>query len=381
MNRVRLAFFNCFGFISIGCMISQLIPLLNESFSTLEKSLILGLGALASFFMAILFGKLSDTLRMIKPSIYISMVIYLSSIYFIFFSDLKLFKGISFILVIATSRMLMSTIETFILTQKKETFAKYHCMGAIGLIIGSLLSSYLSDIQKIMFCAFCGIVCILLVFPIEEMKRKNKKIHLKDMFQLLKNHSYLRILFLFFFLMMMGFTDQFVVVDKMLSLGASTTLISVKYALQATMEIPLYLCVNRILKRFNYYSLLIFCIFMSALKLGLYAFVNTSFFIILVSLLQIVTHPLVVILSKKMIEGCTPSQLIASSQIIGFAFYFGLSGFLVSLISQVLNSYFSYNVTLYVFAILSIFPFIIWCFMRKYDKVTLEGDEDENIFN
>ena len=63
MNHVRLAFFNCFGFISIGCIISQLIPLLNESFSAFEKSLILGLGALASFFMAVLFGKLSDTIK------------------------------------------------------------------------------------------------------------------------------------------------------------------------------------------------------------------------------------------------------------------------------------------------------------------------------
>ena len=75
------------------------------------------------------------------------------------------------------------------------------------------------------------------------------------------------------------------------------------------------------------------------------------------------------ILSKKMIEDCTPSELMTSSQIIGFAFYFGLSGFLASVISQILNSSFSYNVTLYTFTIISIFPFIIWCFMKKYDKV------------
>ena len=52
-----------------------------------------------------------------------------------------------------------------------------------------------------------------------------------------------------------------------------------------------------------------------------------------------------------------------------FAVYFGLSGFLVSVISQVLNTSFSYNVTLYTFTLISIFPFILWCFMKKYDKV------------
>lgn len=369
MNHVRLAFFNCFGFISIGCVISQLIPLLNEGFSSVEKSFVLGLGAFMSFFMAILFGKLNDTIRKIKPSIYVSMFFYILSVIFIFSDFSKMIKGMSFIILIASSRLLMSTIETLILTLKKDTFAKYHCMGAIGLIIGSLSSSYLSDIQKMMFCIFSSIVCILLVLPIEEKKKEKNKIRLKDMFYLLKNHRYLRIIFLFFFLMMMGFADQYVVVDKLLSIGASSTLISMKYALQASMEIPLYLFIHRIIKQFSYHSILFFCILMSALKLGLYAIVNTSFLIVLVSLLQIVTHPLIVILSKKMIEECTPSKLMASSQIVGFAFYFGISGFFAAFMAQILNSRFNFDVTLYIFTMLSIISFIIWFFMKKYDKV------------
>lgn len=369
MNHVRLAFFNCFGFISIGCIISQLIPLLNKGFSSFEKTIILGLGALASFFIAILFGKLSDTIKKIKPSIYINMILYLFFISFIFSNYSKSLKGISFIVVIATSRMLMSSIETLILSQKKESYAKYHCMGAIGLIVGSLSSNYLNDIQKVIFCILSGVICLLVVLPIKEKKRENKKIQFKDMLVLLKNQRYLRILFVFFFLMMMGFADQFVVIDKMLSLKASTSLITIKYAIQASMEIPVYLFVNRIIHRFGNYKLLLFCILMSALKLSLYAYVNTSILILFVSLLQIVTHPLIVILSKRMIVSCTPSEFMASSQIIGFAFYFGISGFLASFIAQIFNHFFSYNITLYIFALLSIFPFIVWCFMRKYDKV------------
>ena len=380
MNHVRLAFFNCFGFISIGCIVSQLIPLLNKDFSSMQKSFILGLGALTSFLLAVLLGKMSDSIKKIKPSVFVSMFVYLLFISFIFIDISRLLKGISFIIVIAMSRMLMSTIETFILSKKKETFAKYHCMGAIGLIIGSLSSSFLDDIQKVMFCFFSGFVCILLVLPIKEEKKETKSIQLKDMIVLLKNKTYLRILSLIFFLMMMGFADQFVVIDKMLSLGASSTLITIKYAIQASMEIPLYLLVNRILKRFNYLSLLLICIFMSAIKLGLYALVKTPYMIVLVSLLQIVTHPLIVILSKKMISVVTPSHLLASSQIIGFAFYFGMSGFLAAFISQWLNQQYSFNITLYTFSLLSILPFIIWCFMRKYDKVKVVI-ENENILN
>lgn len=380
MNRVRLAFFYCFGFISIGCILSQLIPLLNKDFSTFTKSLILGIGALTSFFMSILIGKISDSIKKIKPSIYINMILYLIVIVFIFISHSKILKGISFIFVIAISRILMSTIETFVLTLKKETFMKYHCMGAIGLMIGSLFSSFLNTSQTILLCMGSGILCILIGLPIKEIKKENKKIQLKDMIHLLKNHRYLRILLLFFFLMMMGFADQYVVVEKMQSLGASSTLISIKYAIQAFMEIPLYLMIHHLLKRFDNHSILVVCILMSAIKLGLYAMATSSMFIIFTSLLQIVTHPMFVILSKKMIEDCTSVELMSSSQVIGFAFYFSISGFIASILSEWLNTQFSYNITLYVFAMFSIFSFIIWCFIKKYDKVKVVVT-NEDIFN
>ena len=167
----------------------------------------------------------------------------------------------------------------------------------------------------------------------------------------------------------MGFADQYIVVDKMVKLKASAGMISLKYALQALMEIPVYLSIKKIFQKFSVSTLLIFCTLMSAIKFTLYGFVSVSYMIVAVSLLQIFTHPIIVVLSKKLIASCTPSHLIASSQIIGFAVYFGMSGFIASLLGQGLTTWFSFDIALYIFASLALFPFLIWYFMRKYGKV------------
>lgn len=369
MKNVKLAFFNFFGFISIGCIASQLIPLMNKDYSSFQKSMILGIGAMLSFFLSLWLGKISDEKKKIKPSFYFSMISYLCFICCIFLFHEKVLKGIGFILMIATSRTLMSSSETFVFYEKQKNFGKYHCMGALGLVCGSLLSSYIHDEYKVLLCLGSGIISMLLIAKVEEKPKEGKKIEIKDILTLLKNKQYILTVFIFFFLMLMGFADQYVVVDKMVSLKASKIMISMKYALQASMEIPIYLCMNKIFSKIKMINLLLFCIGMSAIKFALYGLANTPLLILFVSLLQVFTHPLIVVLSKKMIQLCTPPELMASSQIIGFAVYFGISGFITSLLGQWLSQKYSYDFAIYMFSLFSVFPFILWYFIRKYDKV------------
>lgn len=369
MKNVKLAFFNFFGFVSIGCILSQLIPMLNQDYSSFEKSMILGGGALGSFLLSLLLGKLSDSTKKMKPSFYISMILYLSAIVLVFMIENKIIKLISFIFMIAASRVLMSSTETIVLVEKQEDFAKYHCMGAIGLICGSLLSSILHPLSKVLLCLLSGFISIVLIYKIKEKQLEGKKIEIKDMIVLLKNRQYIFTISVFFFLMLMGFADQFVVVDKMVDLGATESLISMKYALQASMEIPVYLCIKKIFEKINSLYILLFCIVMSAIKFILYGVAQNPLLVVFVSLLQIVTHPLIVVCSKRMIQKCTPEDLMASSQIIGFAIYFGISGFVTSTLGSFLSENFSYDIALYVFASFAVFPFIIWFLLRKYDNI------------
>lgn len=379
MKNVRLAFFNFFTFVSIGCVISQLIPLINEAgYSPFEKSLILGIGALFSFVISLWLGKKSDSEGRIKPSFYISMILYLSCLILFYFFKSLFFKAMFLSGMIGASRTLMSSCETLILVNRPKHFEKYQCMGALGLISGSLIAGKMMLSGKVILCLVSLLISMLLIFKWPEKKKDIVEIHLSDMKLLLKNKEYLGYVLIFFFLMLMGFADQYIVVDKMVELKASSQLISLKYALQALMEIPLYLGMRRLFKKVSLSHLMIFTILMSGLKFALYGFVSEVNLILIVSLLQIVTHPIIVVLSKKLIAQCTPENLMASSQIIGFAVYFGISGFVAAIVGQKLSQMFSYDSALYIFSSFALFPLLIWYFMRKYVKVE-NGDENENI--
>ncbi|WP_294561564.1 MFS transporter [uncultured Traorella sp.] len=370
MKNVRLAFFLYFSYVSVGCIASQLIPLINDAgYTAFEKSMILGGGALFSFLMSLWLGKKSDGQGRLKPSFYISTSLYIGFMILFYLIDSMLFKAFFLIGLIGVSRTLMSSCETIVLMAKPDNFGKYQSMGALGLISGSLLSAQLMPVGKGSLCILSSLISFFLIYQWPEKQKEKTEIKVQDFLLLLKNKEYIGYLMIFFFLMLMGFADQYIVVDKMVQLKASAGMISLKYALQAFMEIPIYLSIKKIFHKFSISKLLVFCTLMSALKFALYGFVSVSYMIIIVSLLQIFTHPIIVVLSKKLIVGCTPSYLAASSQIIGFAVYFGMSGFVASLLGQMLTAWFSFDTALYIFASFALFPFLIWYFMRKYGKV------------
>ena len=360
MKNFRLAFFYFFAYLSLGCILSQLIPMLNQEFNLFIKTCILGGSALLAFLLSLGLGLLSDSCQKMKPSFYISMCLYVGSVCGIFVFDFFIFKLISYLFLIAASKMVMSSCETILLFEKKEKFGKYHCIGVVGLVIGSWLTNYIPDKLLWMSVSSFGMLSCLFAYSYQEKPKEKRKIEIQEIIVLLKDKTYLFLLIIFFFLMMMGFADQYVVVEKMISLDTSKLIISLKYSLQALMEIPIYLLMSKLFKKISISFLLYFCILMSALKFLLYGMASTSLLILFISSLQIFTHPLIVLLSKKLILKNTPPDLMASSQIIGFAIYNGLSGFIASVLGNVLSHQFSYDIALYIFSLTAIIPCLIW---------------------
>ena len=357
MKNIRLAFFYFFSYLCLGCTLSLLIPKLNDNFNIFIKTLILGGSALLSFILSVLLGKLSDTLKKSKPSFYISILLYFIGYSLIIFNK---FLIVGFLLLISSTRLVMSNSETILLIEKKDEFGKYHCIGSIALIIGSFLVNFLNSFILYILCSLSSILSICCIFSYKEKERKQDKISFKDILSLFKNKKYMSVLIIFFVLMLMGFGDQYIVIDKMIDLNASRSLISLKYSIQVLVEIPIYLYMNKIFNKFNINTLLTFCIVMSFLKFIFYGLSPSVFFILITSSLQICTHPLIVLLSKRLILKVTDASLMSSSQIIGFAVYYGLSGFIGTLIANVLQLYLSYNHIIYIFAFLAIFPLLIW---------------------
>ena len=69
---------------------------------------------------------------------------------------------------------------------------------------------------------------------------------------------------------MIGTADQYVVIDKMLAIGADTSAVGIKWAVQSFMEVPLFLFASAILKRVKPGMLLLFGTVMYGLKFFLY---------------------------------------------------------------------------------------------------------------
>ncbi|MGN1344707.1 MAG: hypothetical protein ACI4U3_09010, partial [Traorella sp.] len=170
MKNVQLAFFYFFAYLSLGCILSQLMIELSI-YSLNVKTWILGLSAILAFLFSFGLGKLSDSIQKVKPSFYISISFYIISIILIYITH-DWYKMIFYVVMIASSRMVMSSAETLVFMEKKNLFSKYHCLGVIGLIISSLIVYVLEGIYRLLFCILCVFFSILFIYRFEEHEKK-----------------------------------------------------------------------------------------------------------------------------------------------------------------------------------------------------------------
>ena len=151
----------------------------------------------------------------------------------------------------------------------------------------------------------------------------------------------------------------------MVALKASHDVIAIKWAVQSIMEVPLLLGANRLLKKVNAYTLLLVAVVMYGIKFFLYGFAQDPYFIIGITFLQVVTLPIVALVSKLIIEDICESSLRSSAQLFALAIFVGLSGLLTPLISSALIDWLGYDLTLYVFAAANLAPFAFLIGFRK----------------
>lgn len=366
MENFKLALFNFSTFISVSTINSQLIPFLNDQgISATNKGWILGLSALASLVFAFIIGMISDATGKMKPMFIVSTLFFVVSACFSFLNPMNLFMmNLSIICMFGIVKEVMSMNETWAFQIKPDNFGKFHCFSALGLVVGALLAGYLHEnIGAVALCVLCVVsssVSLFLSMRIEDTQANQKKtITWSNVKRLFLNKQYAIYLLILFFLMISGFADSFIVVDKLIAAGGSRMLVSYKFAIQSIMEIPLYLTSTKLLEKVKPQHLLIFASIMTGVKFLLYGLVSTPMLILLVAALQLFTHPILVLTSKVLIQKATGKELAKTAQIVGFAIYFGLSGFVTPVLGAYLVERFDYDITLFAFAALAILPILL----------------------
>lgn len=371
----KIAYLMCFLlFVSLAMLQTQMIPYLTKIGYTLEeRGVLLSAVAVGAIALQFLFGYLCDRFQTIRKFFMIAYIIMsFSAIAFFQKETLMFYYHFTAIACMGgLQRVLTGLNETWLLGIDQKNYGKLRAAGAFGLTIGAMLAGWIVNQQSFHWLLYCylgiGIVCLWLIAHTKDIHSTQKPITVQDIKQLCKNKTYLFVCLIYLFVLMIGTADQYVVIDKLLSLSDGQKWVGIKWAVQAAMEIPLFLFSGKIMERFSLRALLKFGIIMYAVKFGLYAWAQTPWFITLASTLQLVTLPLIMVTSKLLIGQTANSTATNSAQMFAIGFFMGGSALITPLITAPLSANIGYDKTLWIVAIFALVPLLcVHFFFQKH---------------
>ncbi|MCI8539918.1 MAG: MFS transporter [Erysipelotrichaceae bacterium] len=372
MRRWNYYCLNFLSFFAISLVNTQMIPYLSTlGYDVVQRGYLLAANACIAIIGQFLFGYLCDRFRHIKPFFTLAYVLFLLSGLMLFWMSNQLFwyHLVSAALSGGMVKVIMGLNETWMLEADGEHYGVLRCFGALGLTLGSPFAGWLSDAfgygALMISLAVVSGLNFLFIYLVRDVQKQAGTIHLSSLQQLVKNRPYLLLVLIYLLVYMIGTADQYVVVDKMLELGASRAVVGFKWALQSFMEVPLFLFAGKLLKRFQPKVLLVFGTVMYGIKFALYAFLQNEWAIVAAASLQLVTLPIILLTSKVLIQAVTPKQLCSSAQMFAMGIFIGVSGLITPLITSNLAAALGYDATLYLVAAFISAPlFVIWLYLR-----------------
>ena len=372
MKRNALLYIqNFLAFFVFSYVSTQLIPFLKEhAFSLEQRGIVLAVVAVIATIGQIVFGLLCDRYHQMKRFLLIGYLILAVSALAMVLSSGDLFAYLLLVcaMVGGFAKIMQGLTETYLFQLDQQNYPKLRAAGALGFTVGAIAAGQIVSLTSFPMLAIgLLIVSVLWLFCFRKLQdvRIESNYSLKEIKKLFRNRRYLAFVFVFFMIYLIGNGDQYIVVDKMVALKASHDVIAIKWAVQSIMEVPLLLGANRLLKKVNAYTLLLVAVVMYGIKFFLYGFAQDPYFIIGITFLQVVTLPIVALVSKLIIEDICESSLRSSAQLFALAIFVGLSGLLTPLISSALIDWLGYDLTLYVFAAANLAPFAFLIGFRK----------------
>lgn len=151
----------------------------------------------------------------------------------------------------------------------------------------------------------------------------------------------------------------------MLQLGASDLQIGYKWSIQSLLEIPAYLFGATFLRKYSNFTLLMICAVALTTQFIGFSLTENVWVIILLSGLQFLTTPIIMIASKQLIFHMTTERMQSTSQLFALSIFTGLSSLLVPIVAGSLIKYLNVNLTLLLLALLPVIAFVCIFFLKK----------------
>ena len=352
---------------------TQTIPFLKElGFSSVQQGFVLASIALFTIFLQILFGILSDRTGKMKPYFFVVFCTAAGLSGWMYLSKLNsfwlMFLSVGFIG--GACRTYQSMVDTWSLQieHQKDKFEKNKALGSVGWALGAWAGAIICSLLNFTVLAIiCAVVSVFIVFVLIQIQDGQREATMKwsQLSELVHNKQYVLLVLIMLVLFAMGCADIYLVVDKILALGGTSFHIGLKWGIQSLAEAPVFLISNRLLKRFNMVSLLVFSTIMFGVRFLVYSFTQNVWFLVFESLFQCVTFPIAVYCTKIGIDQCISKEIKSTGQLAGASVYMGISLLVMPVLTQVLSDAFSQDFALRVVASFSLIALILTGVYRK----------------
>lgn len=345
-------------------------------YDVVERGVILSGTALVAILVQFFVGYLCDKYKTDKKFYNLLVVIFVISTYVMYqVTEMNFFLHLIFVsLVGGLFRSVMAVQDAWCLEtddECKRNYGPIRAFGAVGWMLGSPLGAWV--IAEFGYpslgIVFAGLSLfnVAITFMMQDAQKHEKESGLKfnDLKLLMKDRRYVVIVLIFLIVNVIATADTYTMTDKMMALGAKENLVGARWSIQAFTELPLFFAGGYLLKKFGDYKLMVFGTIMYIIRFLLYAVVQSPELLIVVSLLQCVTYPLIMITSKTLVDDTTPIELRASGQTIASAIYVGVSLLIAPAMSGFLANALGIDMTLTIIGLSGILALILCRFYKK----------------
>jgi len=260
----------------------------------------------------------------------------------------------------------------------KDRYGRIRAFGAIGWMIANPIGGWC--IEQYGYSVLGWVAAGLAIFNLaysmilpDATKDKNAApVKFSDLRVLFKNSDYVLIVLIFLFINMMANADGITVVDKMMNLGGKEGMVGTRSSLQALVELPLFFAGTILLKRFGDFKLLMFGVVMYIVRFAGFAFVQSPELIVVVSLTQLFTFPLIMITSRTLINGASPANLKSSGQTVATSIYIGVPSLIGPILTGFLIDHIGTDATLAFVTVFGVIALLLGFVYSKQKKTTVE---------
>jgi oligosaccharide:H+ symporter len=370
-NRLTIRFMAVFLIAYIGFTLpyTQIIPYLNHvGYTASQRGVILAGMSLVGIFGQFLFGFLSDKYRTVKKFYYATMIalVLVSGAVYAVSGNLIYYHLITVALTGGLFQIVVSLLDAWVLEINPYLvlhYGKIRAFGSLGWAIGAPITAWIVNRMGYDKLGWANLIITLLTFAISWTLKDAVKIphkdglHLHDVKKLLRRKEYLVLVAILFCISVIASADMYTVIDKILLLGGTNAHVSMKWSVQAILELPLFFLGARLLIRYGGKKLLLFATAMYFVRFLGYAWANTPTLLIAFSGFQLVTFPLINISSKVLIAGESPDHLRSTGLLFATSISSSLASFLVPLIFGFVVERYGADATMIGVAFSALIPF------------------------